>query len=106
MRLLQPYRPKTRRIPLNARREENIHLQACTWLRQQFPDVIFRSDYASGLALTPHQSATHRRLQSSRSWPDLFIYAPRRGYYGMAIELKREDTTIIIKKGPKKGQLT
>lgn len=48
----------------------------------------------------------HKSLQSSRSWPDLFIYEPRRGYYGLAIELKTEGTIIILKRGDKKGHLT
>lgn len=106
MRLLQPYYPKSRRIPLNSKHEENVQRQVCQYLRWQYPDVIFRSDYASGLHLTMHQAATHKSLQSSRSFPDLFLYAPRRNFYGLALELKQEGTTIVVSQGPKKGQLT
>lgn len=66
------------------------------------------------MQLTPAQAAKHKRLQSGRAWPDLFIYKPMRvknedgthnTYAGMALELKKEGTTIIVKKGPRKGQL-
>jgi hypothetical protein len=103
---LKNYSPRIRHIPLNRRHEESDQLWACTYLRQHFPDAIFRSDYASGLGLTMYQATIHKRLQSSRSWPDLFIYAPRRGFYGLAIELKKEGTTIIVSRGPQKGKLT
>jgi hypothetical protein len=106
MRVLRPYQPRVRRLPINGKKEQTLQQQVCQYLRLQYPSVIFRSDFASGLALTPHQAITHRNLQSSRSWPDLFIYAARRGHYGLALELKQEGTTIIIKRGPKKGQLT
>lgn len=109
-RLLRAYQPRMRRIPLNGKHEENLQRQVCQYLRLQYPDVIFRSDYASGLHLTMHQAATHKSLQSSRSWPDLFVYEPRvvKGiqYAGLTLELKRDGTTIVIKRGPEKGKLT
>lgn len=56
--------------------------------------------------MTPMQAMTHRSLQSSRSWPDLQIVQPSRGYYGLFIELKKDNTTIYLKIGPHKGELT
>lgn len=100
---------KPRHIPKNAKHEESLQLQICSYLRLQFPQLIFRSDFASGMQLTPAQAAKHKRLQSGRAWPDLFIYRPMKvdgkQYAGMALELKKEGTTIIVKKGPRKGQL-
>ena len=100
---------KYRYIPKNIKHEESLQLQACRYMRLKYPSAIFRSDYASGLHLTAHQAVTHKRLQSGRSFPDLFIYEPRtvdgKRYAGLAIELKREGTAILLKKGPKKGQL-
>ena len=72
----------------------------------QYPHVIFRSDYASGLHLTINQARIHASLQSGRAWPDLFIYEPSRGYYGLAIELKKEGTSVIMKIGERKGKLS
>jgi len=86
----------------------------CSYLRLQYPRVIFRSDYASGLHLTPNQARTHKALQSGRAWPDLFIYEPRtvktkdgeRFYCGMALEIKKEGTVIIVTQGERKGRIT
>ena len=107
--MLQLYQPKRRRIPLHSKREENLQRQVCTYLRLQYPHVIFRSDFASGLHLTMNQAVTNKSLQSSRSFPDLFIYKPmQRGdkyYAGLALELKKEGTTIYVKIGPRKGEL-
>ena len=108
--ILAPYKPKPRYIPKNQKHEESLQRQVCSYLRLQYPHVIFRSDYASGLRLTENQARIHRSLQSGRAWPDLFIYLPRkvdgRQYAGMALELKKEGTTIKVSRGPQKGQIT
>ena len=106
MPLLRPYKPKVRRVPLLSKHEESLQRQVCRYLRLQYPNIIFRSDYASGLQLTMNQAAIHKSLQSSRSWPDLFVYKASRGYHGLALELKKDGTVIYLKRGPRKGLLT
>jgi hypothetical protein len=109
-KVLQPYKPKPRYIPKNRKTEESLQRQVCHYIRLQYPHVVFRSDYASGLKLTISQARIHASLQSGRSWPDLFIYYPRKvdgkQYAGMALELKKEGTTVIVTRGPQKGKLT
>lgn len=34
------------------------------------------------------------------------IFAPSREYCGLALELKKEGTTIVVTRGPRKGQIT
>jgi hypothetical protein len=112
--LLQPTETPTRYVPRHIKHEESIQRQVCSYLRMQYPQVLFRSDYASGLHLTINQARTHRALQSGRAWPDLFIYHPTtvqgkdgpRKFYGCALELKRDGTTIIVSRGARKGHLT
>lgn len=41
----------------------------------------------------------HQQLQSGRAWPDLFIYEPRNGKHGLAIELKAEGVSVLLKNG-------
>lgn len=107
---LQRQTLKQRYIPKNVKHEESLQLQVCSYLRMQYPNVVFRSDYASGLMLTRNQAVKHKRLQSSRAWPDLFIYAPMvhgdKHYCGLALELKKDGTTVILKTGPRKGHLS
>lgn len=113
--VLRPYEPKKRYIPKNIKHEESLQREACGYLRMLPGNIVFRSDFASGMHLTPSQAIRHSRLQSGRAWPDLFIYEPRevtqkdgttKFYYGMAIELKREGTTIIVSRGSRKGHIT
>lgn len=106
----QAYAQPKRYIPKHVKHEESLQKQVCSYLRLQYPQVIFRSDYSSGLHLTEYQAKTHKSLQSSRAWPDLFIYNPQfvKGvqYAGLAIELKKSGTTIVLKTGPRKGHIT
>lgn len=115
MALLKPYAPKPRYIPKNKSDELTIQRQACRFLDLQYPQLIYRSDFASGLKLTPYQAKLHKSLQSSRGFPDIFIYEPRevtmkdgskRFFSGCAVELKKPGTTIVLKVGPNKGHLT
>lgn len=53
--------------------EENLHLKICDYLRKNYPDVLFRTDFSSGMKMSPWQAAKHKKFQKSRAWPDLFI---------------------------------
>jgi hypothetical protein len=109
-RLLVPQQIKKRYIPKSVKHEESLQRQVCRYLRLKYPEAVFRSDYASGLHLTENQGRIHKSLQSGRAWPDLFIYNPTvhntKHYCGLAIELKKEGTSVILKTGPRKGKLS
>ena len=91
--------------------ELDIQIQVADYLRLRYPNVLFHSDYGSGLKLTPGQAVKQKRLQGGRrSWPDLFIAEPKvktvdrstntqRFYSGLFIELKRPDVKIYKKNG-------
>src|SRR5689334_15982744 len=64
----RPYIPKVKK------REETIQRAVAAYIRRQYPHVIFRSDYSSGLNLTMNQAAIHKSLQSGRSCPDMFFF--------------------------------
>lgn len=106
MSLLRPSPVKRRYHPGKIKHEESVQRQICRYLKLQYPNVIFRSDFASGLHLTMNQAVIHKSLQSGRSFPDLFIYKPSRDYAGLTLELKKEGTTIYVTRGPHKGELT
>ena len=103
---MRPYIPRVRFTPAKIKHEESLQLQVCQYISLQYPHVIYRSDYASGLHLTMHQASIHKSLQSGRAWVDLFVYKPSRGYCGLALEIKREGTVIYLSRGPRKGRLT
>lgn len=94
------------------KKEENLHLKICDFLRKNYPDVIFRTDFSSGMKMTVGQAAKHKKFQSSRAYPDLFIAKTGRKkaakinnnciwrtLNGMFLELKAEGVKIYKKNG-------
>jgi hypothetical protein len=77
-----------------AKREESIQLAVCTYLKLQYPDVIFTCDLSSGMKLTIGQSVKSAKMRSSRGLPDIMILEPKGEgefrYCGLMIELKSE----------------
>jgi hypothetical protein len=70
--------------------------QIATYLRLQFPKVIFHFDLA-GLNLSRAQASMMKGIQGKRGWPDLFI-AQRSfqgEYLGLFIEIKPEGTRLL-----------
>lgn len=92
-------------------KESTLQCHVADYLRLQYPNVIFHSDYGSGIKLTPGQARVqYRQNGGRRSWPDMFIAEPKvktldrstntqRFYSGLMIELKREGTRIYKKNG-------
>ncbi len=93
------------------KKEEEIHLRVCDYLRKNYPDVLFRTDFSSGMKMSPGQAAKHKKFQKSRAWPDLFIAKsgvvrlkddnndlvfPRNG---MFLELKADGVKLYKKNG-------
>lgn len=84
--------------------ESELQQKVADYLRLQYPDVLFHSDYGSGVKLTARQAAIQKRQNGGRrGWPDLFIAQGNAEghtyYYGLFIELKREGTRIKKKSG-------
>lgn len=69
--------------------EASIHLQICTYIRTQYPTVIFTSE-SSGTRLTMGQAVKAKKLRSGNKLPDLWILEQRGGFGGLFIELKAE----------------
>lgn len=89
-------------------KETTLQCHVADYLRLRYPNILFHSDYGSGIKLTPGQSRIqYRQNGGRRGWPDMFIAEPRtirRGqdkysYAGLFIELKREGTRIYKKDG-------
>jgi len=95
------------------KKEELLHLKVCDYLRKSYPNVLFRTDFSSGMKMSPGQAAKHKKFQKSRAWPDLFIAKPTikieynhyageqflDGYAGLFLELKAEGVKLYKKNG-------
>ena len=102
--------------------EADLQVQVADYLRLQYPDVMFHSDFGSGIKLTMGQAIKQKRQNGGRrAWPDLFIAEPRgvkasckviqpedrvireahftEQKHGLFIELKKAGTKIFTKKG-------
>lgn len=94
--------------------EAILQEQVADYLRLQYPDVVFHSDFGSGVRLTPGQAIRQKRQNGGkRAWPDIFVAEPL-GYIGerypdsaagqmevagLFIELKKEGTRLKKKDG-------
>lgn len=84
--------------------EAELQKQVATYIRMQYPDVVFHSDFGSGVKLN-YKQAVMQKIQNGgrRAWPDMFIAEPqphgRDWYHGLFIELKKEGTRLKKKNG-------
>lgn len=80
--------------------EAELQKQVAIYIRMQYPDVIFHSDFGSGVKLTPWQ-ARMQKMQNGgrRAWPDMMIAEPIGKYHGLFIELKREGARLKKQNG-------
>ena len=89
--------------------EAELQANVALCIRMQYPDVLFHSDFGSGIKLKPWQ-AKAQKIQNGgrRAWPDMFIAEPRPRcidggwkyeWNGLFIELKREGTRLKKKNG-------
>ncbi len=107
--------------------EAELQTAIAEYLARQYPDVLFHSDFGSGIKLTPGQAVRQKRQNGGRrAWPDMFIAQPmlrmfvgkdepdemiRLGeegdsielaneiYAGLYLELKKEGTRLRKKNG-------
>lgn len=109
--------------------EAQLQVQVADYIRTKYPNVLFHSDYGSGVKLTMSQAVMQKRQNGGRrSWPDVFIAKGRMQHLtkeeidsffesferpehaavalfrmsyrnGLFIELKREGTKIYRKDG-------
>lgn len=81
----------TRRVN---KREESIQVAVCSYLKLQYPDIIFTCDLSSGMKLTIGQAVKAQKMRSSKGLPDIMILEPRGEgefrYSGLMLELKSE----------------
>ncbi len=87
--------------PRNEKHEESMQIEACQWLRVNFPDVHYSSDTGSGAFNSQYAKNTHNLQQSAKGLTDMTIYAMRRGYGAMCLELKPDGTRLKLVRGSK-----
>ena len=88
--------------------ESQLQEQIADYLRLRYPNVMFHSDYGSGIKLTMQQAIKQKRQNGGRKgWPDMFIAVGRScescgvdvGEFGLFLELKAEGVRLKKKDG-------
>lgn len=96
--------------------EAELQIMVADYIRIKYPNVLFHSDFGSGIKLTPGQAIKQKRQNGGRrAWPDLFIAEPIRilnapegilgvekvakYYCGLFLELKKDGTRLKKKDG-------
>ena len=71
--------------------EYQLQKQIATYLKTQYPKVLFLSDTVASVKLTAPQQARNKAIQCQKfKCPDLIIFQPNDYYSGLFIELKAE----------------
>jgi hypothetical protein len=81
-----------------ASEEETLHIAICNYIKIQHPRVLFTSE-SSGIRVSIYQAKKLKSMRSCAGLPDIMIFEPRKNYYGMFLEVKREGTIIYKKDG-------
>ena len=86
--------------------ETELQVMVADYIRLAYPDVLFHSDFGSGIRLTPGQAKKQKRQNGGiRGWPDMFIAEPtwdknsNKDYHGLFIELKKDGTRLKKRNG-------
>ena len=83
--------------------EQSIHRKVAEYLRENYPDIIFVTDFASGARMSWGLIKKNNAVKGKRGFPDMFIAEPApakdgSGYYfGLFLELKKEKVKIFKK---------
>lgn len=84
--------------------ERSVHNAVCKYLKLQYPEVMFLSDFGAGLHMTQGNAQLQNKQKSDHSFPDLMIFEPRGGYCGLFIEIKRDDKLIKSEHTKRQGE--
>lgn len=79
--------------------EQDLQSDLCKWIRLQYPDTYFISDFAAGMKLSPFLANIRQSQAPSMKVLDLTILERRGAYYGLILEIKTEDGTPYLKDG-------
>lgn len=85
------------------KKEEKVQIAICKYLRDDYPNIIFTCDLASGMKLPIRIATKNKAMRSSRGLPDLFIAHVRWQdgtasneveYCGLFLEIKQESVRL------------
>lgn len=85
---------KKKQVSLKQLSEKLVHVQVCSFLNLQYPDVYFMSDASGARVTIGLRQEIARKSPNRYKVLDLHILEPRKGYHGLIIEIKRKGERI------------
>lgn len=79
--------------------ETDLQSKICKWLKKEYPGILFISDFAAGMQLSPFLSNIRSIQACDYKWPDLCIFVPSPNYHGLVIEIKTGVDKVFLKDG-------
>jgi hypothetical protein len=79
--------------------EDRVHYQVVQYLKLRWPKVLFHTDAAGELMLESMRMRQGKLNLQGFSFPDLQIMEARKGYFGLLVEMKREDENLYLVNG-------
>ncbi|RTL04621.1 hypothetical protein EKK58_09940 [Candidatus Dependentiae bacterium] len=72
----------------NKKEEENEQGEFVSWARSTYPFLLITCSLG-GIPCSIRQGVRYKRMGYKKSWPDLTIAYPNRGFHGCFIEMKK-----------------
>jgi len=72
--------------------ELSVHNQVCKYLKAQYPNVMFLSDFAAGIKMSIGMASRQSMQKSNHAFPDIMVFEPNGKYKGLFIEVKKDDS--------------
>jgi hypothetical protein len=94
-KIVTPAQEKTSRDSRNA--ETDLQTKICKWLKKD--DILFISDFAAGMKLSPFLASVRSLQSCNDKMVDLIILKPSGQYNGLCIELKTRIDKVFMKDG-------
>ncbi len=83
---------KIERPELKKQSELSVHNQVCKYLKAQYPNVMFLSDFAAGIKMSIGMASRQSMQKSGHAFPDIMVFEPNEKYKGLFIEVKKDDS--------------
>lgn len=75
--------------------EAQVHQNVADYLKLQYRDILFWSNAEDGRKRHVTDQARIKRLNSHRARPDIEVIAPRSGFHGLFLELKKDNKQLF-----------
>jgi hypothetical protein len=78
--------------------EAGVYTLLAMWLKKTYPDLIWFFDL-SGVRVHEGTKPMMAYMRSKTGIPDLIILEPRKGYFGLMLEIKRKASPVYQQNG-------